>query len=135
MHNLKFCNKLLSMLVLTYKRNNLWFDIILTKNIYSLLLIFQKIGVILYFFIFIKNNKKLSRVFLKYINLEIPFNLSIFFYFKPSHKLPISLKKIKELDKKIGDISLIISTSRGLKLHSECINLGIGGLLYLIIYI
>jgi len=59
MHNLKFCNKLLSILVLTFKKNNLWFDILLTKNIYSLLFIFQKIGIILYFFIFIKNNKKI----------------------------------------------------------------------------
>jgi ribosomal protein S8 len=134
MHNLKFCNKLLSLLLLTYKQNNLWFDIILTKNIFSMLQIFRDIGVIMNFFIFIKNKKKTCRVFLKYINLETPLIMPIFFYFKPSHKLCITSNKLKKLSKKIGDISLVISTSRGLLLHKECIDLNIGGILYLIVY-
>lgn len=134
MHNLKFCNKLLSLMVLTYKQNNLWFDIILTKNIYSLLFIFQKIGIVTSFYIFNKNINNCCRVFLKYLNLEISLMLPIFFYFKPSHKLSISLKKLIKLNKTLGSTTLIISTNRGLKLHTECINLKIGGILYLIIY-
>jgi len=96
--------------------------------------LFQNIGIILNFFIFIKNNKKFCRVFLKYINLEIPFSTPIFYYFKPSHKLSITVKKLIKLNKKMGDVSLIISTNKGLKLHNECIDLNIGGMLYLIVY-
>lgn len=88
----------------------------------------------MYFFIFFKNNRNFCRVFLKYVNLEIPANLSIFFYFKPSHKLPLRISQIRKLDKNIGDIALIISTNKGLKLHHECMDLHIGGFLYLIIY-
>ncbi len=96
--------------------------------------IFRGLGIIVNFFIFIKNKKNFCRVFLKYINLEIPFILPIFFYFKPSHKLSITVKKLKKLTKKLGDVSLVISTSKGLKLHGDCIDLHIGGILYLIIY-
>lgn len=138
MHNLKFCNKLLSLVLLNFKQNNLWFDIVSTKKMFALLFIFQKVGIISSFYIFNKvynkNIRKFFRIFLKYINLEISFILPFFFYFKPSHKLPISLSSLKKLNKTVGDISIIISTSKGLRLLSECLDLGISGILFLIIY-
>jgi len=135
MHNLKFCNKLISLLTLTYKQNNLWFDIILTKNIFSLLTLFQSTGLISYFYIFINNSNKFFRVFLRYSNLEIPVLFPIFFYFKPSHKISVNLKSLKKFNNNLGSSILILSTNRGLLLHSDCLKFGIGGLLYLIIYI
>ena len=77
MHNIKFCNKLISLVSLTFKQNNLWFDILLTKNIYKLLSIFHKLGIVSNFFIFSVNSRKLIKVFLKYVNLELPLMLPI----------------------------------------------------------
>lgn len=138
MNNLKFCNKLLSLLTINFKKNSLYFDIILTKKIHFLLFIFQKIGIITTFYMFTKffkkSLKKFLRIFLKYINLEIFFIFPIFFFFKPSHKIPISLKKLKKIDKLSGSASVIISTSNGLMLSNDCIDSSLSGILYLIIY-
>ena len=135
MHNIKFSNKLISLITLTYKQNNLWFNIILTRNVYSLLFIFQKIGLISNFFIFNLNFKKFIIVFLKYVELEIPVSFPIWFYFKPSHKLSINLKTLRKLTKTMGDTSLILSTPYGLKTHDECLMFGTGGFLFLIVYV
>jgi ribosomal protein S8 len=135
MHNLKFCNKLISMLTLTFKQNHIWFDIILTKNIFSLLLLFQTIGIVSSFYIFKKNFKNFLKVFVKYINLEIQLCFPIFFYFKPSHKLPITLKKLKKINVTMGTTVLVISTSKGLMTHDDCLKFNISGYLFLIIYV
>lgn len=135
MHNLKFCNKLLSLVNLTYKQNHVWFDIVITNKILLLIHIFNKIGLISNFIIIKKNFKKICRVFLKYINLETFHMLPFFFYFKPSHKLTISLQTIKKLSKNFGSSVLIVSTSKGLKTLDECLILNTGGVIFLIIYI
>ena len=133
MHNTKFCSQLFNKISLNFKQNNLWFDILLTKNLLNVLKIFKVLGVISSFFFYSLSEKKV-RVFLKYINLEIPLQLPIFFYFKPSHKLSVSLRQLKKLDKSLGGTTLIMSTSRGLKSHFECIKNNLSGFLFFVIY-
>lgn len=133
MHNTKFCSQLFNKISLNFKQNSLWFDILLTKNLHSALRIFKVLGVISSFF-FYNVQERQVRVFLKYINLELPYQLPVFFFFKPSHKLPVSLKKLKRLDKSLGGTTLIVSTSRGLKSHFECIKYNLSGFLFFVIY-
>jgi ribosomal protein S8 len=75
------------------------------------------------------------KVFVKYINLEIQLCFPIFFYFKPSHKLPITLKKLKKINVTMGTTVLVISTSKGLMTHDDCLKFNISGYLFLIIYV
>lgn len=133
MHNTKFCSQLFNKISLNFKQNNLWFDLLITKNILSVLSIFKVLGLVSSFFFFNLNNRKV-RVFLKYVNLEVPYQLPILFYFKPSHKLSLSIKQLKKLDKSLGGTTLVISTSRGLKNHFECIKYNLGGFLFFVIY-
>lgn len=133
MHNTKFCSQLFNKISLNFKQNNLWFDMLLTKNMLNVLKIFKVLGVISGFFLFNLDKKKI-RVFLKYVNLEIAYQLPIFFYFKPSHKLSMSLKQLKKLDKSLGGTTLILSTSKGLKSHYDCIKNSLSGFLFFVIY-
>ena len=133
MHNTKFCSQLFNKISLNFKQNNLWFDFLITKNLLSVLAILKVLGLVSNFFFFNLDSKKV-RVFLKYVNLEIPYQLPILFYFKPSHKLSLSIKQLKKLDKSLGGTTLIISTSRGLKNHFECIKHNLGGFLFFVIY-
>lgn len=134
MHNLKFSNKLISLFVINTKKNKLWFDIILTKNILTLCLIFQSTGLITSFFIFKKNTNLYLKIFIKYINLELASGFPLHFFFKPSHKLSISLRNLKKFNRRSGSSSLIISTSKGLKTHQDCLRLNLSGYLYSVIY-
>lgn len=134
MHNLKFCNKFMSIFLLTAKQNKLWFDIILTKNILGMLLIFQQLGLVNAFFIFKKNKFLMIKVFIRYVNMELPLLSPFNFFFKPSHKLSITLTNLKKLNRVMGSTSLVISTSKGLKSHHDCLKLNLSGYIHTIIY-
>lgn len=124
----------MSIFLLTAKQNKLWFDIILTKNILGMLLIFQQLGLVNAFFIFKKNKFLMIKVFIRYVNMELPLLSPFNFFFKPSHKLSITLTNLKKLNRVMGSTSLVISTSKGLKSHHDCLKLNLSGYIHTIIY-
>lgn len=133
MHNTKFSSQLFNKISLNFKQNSLWFDLLLTKNLFNVLKIFKVLGLISSFYAYELNFKKV-RVFLKYINLEIPYQVPVLFHFKPSHKLSVSIKQLKRLSMSLGSTVLIISTSSGLKSHFECIKHNLSGFLFFVVY-
>ena len=130
----RYGNHLFGKVAAHFKKKNLWFDINFSKINMILLGLLLDIGIVSGYIVWDKQKGKQIRVFLKYVNREIPVILPINFYFKSGHKLIVRLSELKNMQDTLKQTTLVLSTSSGIMTHTDCVQRGIGGFLYFIIY-
>lgn len=131
--NLKY-NNIIDEVMMAYRGNRLFFVAKKTSYNIRILKVLKSQGIVMSFYLCKVDDADSIKVFLKYVNLEIPFLLPCKHYFKGGYKLNISLKKLSRISDSLGGTSLILSTNLGLLTHKECLERKVGGKLYLIIY-
>lgn len=130
----KYGNHLFGKVAAHFKKKSLWFDIKHSNISMTLLPILVESGMVSNYILWDKPEGRQIRVFLKYTSLVLPVILPVSFYFKSGNKITIKLNTLKKMQDSLGDTLLVLSTSRGILTHKECLRLGISGYLYFIIY-